>query len=128
TMSLIRNMFLDPRQRGAAIGVWVSGFSVGSALGPLVGGFLLEHFSWGSVFLLGVPVMALLLITGPLLLPEYRDPKPGRFDLPSAVMSLAAVLLVIYGLKQVAESGLSITAALVVVAGLGIGFIFVQRQ
>lgn len=128
TMSLIRNMFLDPRQRGAAIGVWVSGFSVGSALGPLVGGFLLEHFSWGSVFLLGVPVMALLLITGPLLLPEYRDPKPRRFDLPSAVMSLAAVLLVIYGLKQVAESGLSITAALVVVAGLGIGFIFVQRQ
>ena len=128
TMSLIRNMFLDPRQRGAAIGVWVSGFSVGSALGPLVGGFLLEHFWWGSVFLLGVPVMLLLLITGPLLLPEYRDPNPGRFDLLSAAMSLAAVLLVIYGLKQVAESGVSITAVLVVVAGLVIGFLFVQRQ
>lgn len=128
TMSLIRNMFLDPGQRTTAIGVWVSGFSVGSAVGPLVGGLLLENFSWGSVFLLGVPVMALLLVAGPLLLPEYRDPHPGRFDLLSAGMSLAAVLLVIYGLKQVAEYGLGWLAVLSVVAGLVIGVIFVQRQ
>jgi DHA2 family multidrug resistance protein-like MFS transporter len=128
TMSLIRNMFLDPRQRTGAIGIWVSGFSVGSAIGPLIGGLLLENFWWGSVFLLGVPVMAVLLITGPLLLPEYKDPNPGKFDLLSAGMSLAAVLSVIYGLKQVAESGLSAVAAGTVVAGLVIGFLFVQRQ
>jgi DHA2 family multidrug resistance protein-like MFS transporter len=128
TMSLIRNMFLDPKQRTAAIGIWVSGFSVGSAIGPLVGGFLLEYFWWGSVFLLGVPVMVVLLVTGPLLLPEHRDPQPGRFDLLSAGMSLTAVLLVIYGLKQVAENGLGWPAVLSVVVGLVIGVAFVQRQ
>jgi DHA2 family multidrug resistance protein-like MFS transporter len=128
TMSLIRNMFLDPQQRTAAIGIWVSGFSAGSVIGPLVGGILLEHFSWGSVFLLGVPVMVLLLIAGPLLLPEYKDPNPGRFDLLSAGMSLAAVLLVIFGLKQMAQDGLGTLPALSITAGLVIGFIFIQRQ
>ena len=128
TMSLIRNMFLDPRQRIAAIGIWVSGFSVGSAIGPLVGGLLLENFWWGSVFLLGVPVMAVLLISGPLLLPEYRDPKPGGFDLLSAGMSLVALLLVIYGLKQIAESGLGVVPPISIAFGLVIGVIFVQRQ
>jgi len=128
TMSLIRNMFLDPHQRTAAIGIWVSGFSVGSAVGPLVGGLLLEYFWWGSVFLLGVPVMVVLLVTGPLLLPEHRDPQPGRFDLLSAGMSLVAVLLVIYGLKQAAENGLSWLPVLSVVVGLVVGFAFVQRQ
>lgn len=128
TMSLIRNMFLDPNQRTAAIGVWVSGFSVGSTIGPLVGGLLLEYFSWGSVFLLAVPVMGVLLVAGPRLLPEYRDPNPGRFDLLSAGMSLAMVLLVIYGLKQVAESGLTPLAVVSVVLGLVTGAAFVQRQ
>ena len=128
TMSLIRNMFLDATQRTAAIGIWVSGFSVGSAIGPLIGGILLENFWWGSVFLLGVPVMAVLLVSGPLLLPEYRDPSPGRFDLLSAVMSLAAVLLVIYGLKQIAQSGPALLPIVTIVAGLTIGVIFVQRQ
>ena len=128
TMSLIRNMFLDPRQRTVAIGIWVSGFSVGSAVGPLVGGFLLQNFAWGSVFLLGVPVMAVLLIAGPLLLPEFKDPNPGKFDLMSAGMSLAAVLLVIFGLKQFAEMGLTVVAALSTVIGLVIGYLFVQRQ
>ncbi len=128
TMSLIRNMFLDPQQRTAAIGVWVSGFSVGSAIGPLVGGLLLEHFWWGSVFLLAVPVMAVLLVAAPLLLPEYRDPHPGRFDLLSAGMSLAAVLLVIYGLKQIAESGVNWLPALTVIGGLVVGGLFIRRQ
>lgn len=128
TMSLIRNMFLDPRQRTVAIGVWVSGFSVGSAVGPLVGGLLLERFAWGSVFLLGVPVMAVLLVAGVLVLPEYKDPHPGRFDLPSAGLSLAAVLLVIYGLKHVAEVGLDLTAIVFIAGGLGVGLAFIQRQ
>jgi DHA2 family multidrug resistance protein-like MFS transporter len=89
---------------------------------------LLENFWWGSVFLLGVPVMLVLLVTGPLLLPEHRDPQPGRFDLLSAGMSLTAVLLVIYGLKQVAENGLGWLSVLSVVVGLAIGFAFIQRQ
>ena len=128
TLSLIRNMFLDPNQRTTAIGIWVSGFSVGSALGPLVGGFLLMHFWWGSVFLLGVPVMAILLIAGPRILPEYKDPNPGRFDLLSAGMSLAAVLLVIYGLKVIAEAGISAVPVLAIVIGLSMGFAFIRRQ
>lgn len=128
TMSLIRNMFLDANQRTVAIGIWVSGFSVGSALGPLVGGLLLEHFWWGSVFLIGVPVMLILLGAGLLLLPEYRDPNPGKFDLLSAGMSLVAVLLVIYGLKQVAESGFGLVAIVTVILGVVIGILFVQRQ
>ncbi len=128
TMSLIRNMFLNPQQRTVAIGIWVSGFSLGGAIGPLVGGLLLEHFWWGSAFLLGVPVMLLLLILAPILLPEFKDPHPGRFDLLSAAMSLTAVLLVIYGLKQIAQSGLGWLAALSIALGLSIGIAFVQRQ
>lgn len=128
TQSLIRNMFHDPIQRTAALGVWISGFSVGSAIGPLLGGWLLQSFWWGSVFLVGVPVMVLLLILGPFLLPEYRDPNPGPFDLPSVVQSLAAVLLFIYGVKRVAESGPDLLAAVTAAAGLGLGWVFVRRQ
>ena len=87
-------MFHDPQQRTVAIGVWITSYSAGAAIGPLLGGVLLEYFWWGSVFLLGVPVMVLLLVLGPLLLPEYRDPDAGRLDLLSAALSLAAVLAV----------------------------------
>jgi MFS transporter, DHA2 family, multidrug resistance protein len=127
TLSLIRNMFADPRQRTVAVAVWISSFSAGGAVGPLAGGVLLERFWWGSVFLLAVPVMALLLL-GPLLLPESRDPGAGRPDLASAGMSLAAVLLVIYGLKQLAQDGLGWPPALAMVAGLALGVGFVRRQ
>ena len=81
TLSLIRNMFHDPRERTFAVSVWIVSYSAGAAIGPLLGGVVLEHFRWGSVFLLSVPVMALLLIVGPGLLPEYRDPAAGRLDL-----------------------------------------------
>ena len=128
TLSLLRNMFHDPAQFSVAVGVWVSGFSAGSALGPLVGGVLLERFWWGSVFLISVPVMVVLLITAPLLLPEYRDPDAGRLDLFSAALSLIAVLAVIYGLKQIAVEGLGWPSALTVVAGLAVGSLFVRRQ
>jgi MFS transporter, DHA2 family, multidrug resistance protein len=128
TLALIRTMFRDPAQRSVAIGVWISGFSAGSAIGPLVGGLLLEYFWWGSVFLLGVPVMLLLLALGPLLLPEALDPDAGRLDLPSAALSLAAVLLVIFGVKHVAQHGIDALAVATIVAGLALGTIFVRRQ
>src|SRR5687768_9088149 len=128
TMSLVRNLFRDPAQFMAAIGVWVSSFSAGAAIGPLVGGLLLERFWWGSVFLISVPVMLLLLAVGPFLLPEYKDPTAGRLDLLSAAQSLAAVLLVIFGLKQIAVEGLGPFPVAAIVAGLLVGAWFVQRQ
>jgi MFS transporter, DHA2 family, multidrug resistance protein len=128
TLSLIRNMFLDPHQRRVAIGIWVTSFSVGGAIGPLVGGVVLQYFWWGAVFLIGVPVMVLLLVVGPILLPEFRDPNAGRLDIPSAALSVAAVLSMIYGLKHAAEHGLGWPAALALLAGLALGVSFVRRQ
>jgi DHA2 family multidrug resistance protein-like MFS transporter len=128
TLSLIRNMFLDPDQRTFAIGVWATSFSAGAAIGPLAGGFLLEHFWWGSVFLLAVPVMALLLMLGPMLLPEFGDSEAGRLDFFSAALSLAAVLAVIYGLKQVAQDGMGWLPVLSIAAGGAVGIVFVRRQ
>jgi MFS transporter, DHA2 family, multidrug resistance protein len=128
TLSLIRNMFEDDQQRTVAIGIWITSFSVGAAIGPLVGGLLLESFHWGSVFLLAVPVMALLLAIGPRLLPEYKDPSPGRLDLASAALSLVAVLAVIYGVKAVAKDGIGLASVAPVLAGLAVGAAFVDRQ
>ncbi|TDD99124.1 MFS transporter [Jiangella asiatica] len=128
TLSLIRNIFHDVRQRTLAIAIWATMFSAGAALGPIVGGWLLEHFWWGSVFLVALPVMALLLILGPFLVPESRNPHPGRYDLASAAMSLAAMLLIVYGLKGLAVHGLSWTYSLALLAGIGVGVAFVRRQ
>jgi MFS transporter, DHA2 family, multidrug resistance protein len=128
TLSLIRNMFLDPHQRTIAISIWITSFSAGAAIGPLLGGLVLEFFWWGAVFLLAVPVMALLLVLGPRFLPEYRDPDSGRLDLISAALSLAAVLTVIFGLKQIAQDGLSWLPGLSILAGITIGITFVRRQ
>ncbi len=128
TLSLIRNMFLNAKQRTVAVGVWVSGFSTGGAIGPLLGGLLLEYFWWGSVFLVAVPVMALLLVLGPRLLPEFRDPEAGRLDLVSAALSLAAVLAVIYGLKQIAQNGVGWLPGLFILAGLVAAALFLRRQ
>ena len=128
TLSLIRVMFRDHQQRTFAIGVWVTSYSIGGIIGPLLGGVVLQYFWWGSVFLLGVPVMVLLLLVGPRLLPEFRDPEAEPVDILSAVLSLAGVLLVIYGLKRVAEHGPEVLAGASIVAGVLVGVTFVRRQ
>ncbi len=128
TLSLIRTMFPDPRQRTLAISVWLTSYALGGALGPVLGGVMLEFFWWGSVFVLAVPVIGVLLVLGPVLLPEFRDPDAGRPDLPSAALSLAAVLLVVYGLKRIAQDGPAASAVLAVVGGLALGAVFVGRQ
>ena len=128
TLSLIFSMFQDPGERTRAIAIWISAFSAGSAIGPVLGGVLLESFWWGSVFLLALPVMALLLVLGPIVLPEYKDPDAGRLDLLSALMSLVAVLTVIFGLKQIAQDGLALVPAVTILTGVVVGALFVRRQ
>jgi MFS transporter, DHA2 family, multidrug resistance protein len=129
TLSLLGTMFQDPKQRSLAIGIWLMSFAGGGAIGPAVGGIMLEHFWWGSVFLLGVPVMLLLLATGPVLLPEYRNPTPGRLDLASVLLSLTAILAVVYGMKETAKQA-TMTAGptLAIVVGLVVGWLFIRRQ
>jgi DHA2 family multidrug resistance protein-like MFS transporter len=128
TLSLIFNMFRDGKQRAVAIGVWITGFSAGGAIGPVAGGVLLERFWWGSVFLIALPVMALLLILGPRVLPEYKNPDAGRIDLVSAGMSLVAILAVIYGLKQGTIHGFGGVPAASIILGIVVGTLFVRRQ
>jgi DHA2 family multidrug resistance protein-like MFS transporter len=128
TLALIGTMFTDARQRASAIGIWAGCFTVGAIIGPMVGGVLLEHFWWGSVFLLGVPAMVLLLVIGPKLLPEYRDETAGRLDLPSVALSLAAILPGVYGVKELARDGVHpLPLAALVVGGI-VGYVFVKRQ
>ncbi len=128
TLALIGNMFRDEKQRSLAIGVWLVSMISGSATGPLVGGVMLEHFWWGSVFLLAVPAMIVLLIVGPRFLPEYRSEHAGRIDVPSVVLSLAAILPVIYGIKELARNGWQPLPIASLLAGLAIGAAFLQRQ
>ena len=128
TLSLIRNMFLDPEQRTRAVAVWITSFSVGAAIGPLLGGLVLEFFWWGAAFLINVPVMLLLLILGPRLLPEYKDPTAGRLDIPSAALSLVAILAAIFGLKQFAQDGIRWIPVVSIALGVAIGVLFVRRQ
>jgi DHA2 family multidrug resistance protein-like MFS transporter len=128
TLSLLRSMFHDERERASAIGVWGSSLAVGSIVGPLVGGLLLQYFWWGSVFLVALPVMALVLILGPRLLPEFRDPSVSNPDGPSVILSIAAVHGVIYGLKQIVQNGLDPLSVLAMLLGVALGMAFLRRQ
>lgn len=128
TLSLIRNLFLHPGQRRTAIAVWAAGFSGGAALGPIVGGFILEHFWWGAVFLMSVPVLIPLLILAPIFVPESKDPNPGKIDVWSILLSFGAMVPTIFGIKEIAQSGFSVINLALIVAGVALGVVFVRRQ
>lgn len=128
TLALIRGIFTDARQRSLAVGVWASAFSAGAALGPVLGGVLLEHFWWGSVFLINVPVMAVLVTGGLVLLPEHRNPEPGPWDLPSVGLSMVGILSLVYAIKEFAATGVHPGAALAAAVGATALTVFVRRQ
>jgi len=128
TLALIRNMFHDEKQRRTAIAIWTGGTMSGVALGPVLSGFLLDHFWWGSVFLINVPFMALLLTLAPLLVPEFRAPQSGRFDLLGSLLSLGAVLSAIYGIKEIAANGVDAARLGYIAVGLVVGGLFLLRQ
>ncbi|GAA1231828.1 MFS transporter [Kitasatospora nipponensis] len=129
TLSLIRALFPDARERATAIGLWGAAATAGAAAGPLVGGLLLEHFWWGSVFLLNLPVLALLLVLGGWLLPESRDPRPGRWDLASVLLSMSGLIAVVYAVKEAAAHGpLRWDVAVPAVLGAAALVLFVRRQ
>ncbi|MGW5272414.1 MFS transporter [Streptomyces sp. NPDC004044] len=128
TMGLVRNMFRNEQQRSTAVGIWSGAMAGGIALGSVLSGFMLQHFWWGSVFLINVPAMVLLLVLVPVLVPEFKDPNPGRFDLWSVPLSMGAVLPVVYGVKESAAHGLDARNALLIAVGLLVGWVFVRRQ
>ncbi|MGW5639192.1 MFS transporter, partial [Streptomyces sp. NPDC003832] len=128
TLAILRTMFTDPAQRAKAIGLWSGVMTAGIALGSVMSGVLVEHFWWGSVFLVNLPAMALLLVLGPLLLPESRNPAPGRFDLLSVPLSMTAVLPVIYGLKEIPSEGWNVRYVVSITVGLLFAALFVHRQ
>ncbi|WP_156753661.1 MFS transporter [Actinokineospora pegani] len=128
TLSIIRNLFTDARERTRAIAVWSAASGGGLALGPLVGGVLLERYWWGSVFLVNVPIVVVFVVAGALLLPESRDPSPGRFDLVSAGLSMAAVVPLVYAVKHAVSSGPDVWSLVAAGAGLASGVLFVRRQ
>lgn len=128
TLSLIRNIFTNATERRTAIAAWASAFSGGAALGPIVGGWLLEHYWWGSVFLLAVPMLLPLLLLGPFLIPESRDPAPGRLDPASIILAMGTLAPVVYGIKAATGSGPAWVAAAAIVLGLLCGLAFARRQ
>jgi MFS transporter, DHA2 family, multidrug resistance protein len=128
TMALVFNMFPDELERTKALGIVMSSFAAGAAVGPVLGGVILDSLPWGAVFLVNVPVMALLLIAGPRLLPEFNNPEASRIDLVSVALSVAGVLAVVYGVKELARDGYTAAPAASVAAGLVLATLFVSRQ
>ncbi|MCX5413789.1 MFS transporter [Streptomyces sp. NBC_00059] len=128
TLALIRNLFHDPRERSLAVGIWGAMASAGAAVGPVVGGLLLEHFWWGSVFLINLPVMAVLVAVGIKMIPESKNPAPGPWDLPSVGLSLVGMIGVVYAIKEAASHGVSWGNSAAAVGGLLALTWFVRRQ
>jgi DHA2 family multidrug resistance protein-like MFS transporter len=131
TLSIITNVF-EPRERGKAIGIWAGFSGLAVAIGPVTGGFLLEHFWWGSVFLVNVPIVLVGLVGIALLVPDSRDPRPGRLDPLGVVLSIAGLVLLVYGIikgGQTTEWGSpQVWGTMLVGAALLAGFVLVERR
>ncbi|MEU7244505.1 MFS transporter [Streptomyces sparsogenes] len=130
TLSILRQVFPDRRERALAIGIWSAVAAVGAAVGPLLGGFLLEHFWWGSVFFINIPLMAVALPVGRWLLPESTGDRDGPWDVLGAIMAACGLFCLVFGVKRVGSgAGLlePVTAAPVVV-GVVLLVLFVRRQ
>ena len=129
TVALIRLTFHDPKEQALAIGIWGSIASGGAAVGPLIGGFLLEHFWWGSVFLINVPVIALALICTLLLVPDYPGQPGQRIDGLSCVQSMVGMVALAFGIKEFAqpEPNNVLAVAALILGALGL-VLFVRRQ
>lgn len=104
TLSIISNVF-DPRERGKAIGVWAGSVGLGVAIGPILGGALLEHFWWGSVFLINVPIVVIGVTSILWVVPESRDPSPGRLDLLGVALSIVGLVGLVYGIIAGGDHG-----------------------
>lgn len=128
TLAIIRTLFEDPRERTRAIAIWAAAAGGGAAIGPLVGGVLLEHFWWGAVFLINVPVMIVLVVAGAVMLPESRDPRPGPFDPLSAALSILTLVPLVYAVKHLVVDGPGVSVAVAAVMGAAAGAWFVARQ
>jgi DHA2 family multidrug resistance protein-like MFS transporter len=128
TLSLLRNIFVDRQQRRLAIAIWAAGFSGGAALGPIVGGFLLEHYWWGSAFLMAVPVLVVLLVLAPIFVPESKDPTPGPVDVVSIGLSLVTMTPIVYAIKSIAHDGFTSLSLMLLFVGFAAGTTFVRRQ
>lgn len=127
-LGLIVTLFKDPKQMATAFGIWGSAFTIGAIVGPVIGGAMLSVFWWGSVFLLGVPVMVLVVVLGPVFLPEFRNPAAGRLDPLSVALSLVALLGVVYGIKALATEGWAAVPVVAIVVGVVVGALFLRRQ
>ncbi|MFL9682258.1 MFS transporter [Streptomyces sp. KL110A] len=130
TLSIIRTVFPDRRERATAIGIWTAVAAIGAAAGPVLGGFLVEHYWWGSVFLINIPLMALILPLARRLLPESRGSAEGPWDVLGALMAAAGVLGCVLGVKRAGagEPLLSVLTAGPLLAGALLLVLFVRRQ
>ena len=130
TLAIISNVF-DPRERARAIGTWAGAVGLGVAVGPVVGGLLLEHFWWGSVFLINVPVVAAGLVAVLAVVPDSRDPRPGRVDVAGVLLSIAGLGLLVYGIIDGGEHGFGRPRSWgTLAAGLAllVAFVLVERR
>lgn len=128
TLSLMRNVFTDHKERTIAIGIGAGVGGLGVGLGPVFGGALLDHFWWGSVFMINLPVMAVILVAGAIIIPESRDPKPGRLDWLGVPLSIIGVMGVVYAIKESVNSGLSTQVVSATVIGVLSLILFFRRQ
>lgn len=127
TLALISCLFVDREQRRVAVAIWATTLTVGSALGPIIGGVLLQYFNWNSIFLLAVPVLIPLLIFGPILLP-VSDKQTGFIDGYSVLLSIIAMIGIVYAIKHIASNGVGIEAIAASAIGLMSGRSFIRRQ